>query len=209
MSFKGHGALAMWYKVAPIGRHDFYLWHESEHIPDRLSIPGFIRARRYIDVKNVTFFNLFELKSLDVLRDKRYTDQRDRKPSRLETRVAAHFEGIGRAEYALLTSHGEAEGGFLSIYKHCVAKKEFHQESKRIQKALLSLINDAGVVSCHLMRLEGTGAQETELMVLIESSTEFLPSKHGSLLFDLRSDKSNRPTNYQLQYCTTSTVRAL
>jgi hypothetical protein len=31
---------------------EFHDWYDSEHVPERLGIPGFLNAERWIDVKN-------------------------------------------------------------------------------------------------------------------------------------------------------------
>src|SRR5690348_577522 len=43
----GRAAVLIWNDVAPEGRVQFYEWHDREHMPERLSLPGFLRGRRY------------------------------------------------------------------------------------------------------------------------------------------------------------------
>ena len=43
----GEGAIAIWNGISDEGRADFYAWHLSEHMPERVGIPGFLRGRRY------------------------------------------------------------------------------------------------------------------------------------------------------------------
>ena len=43
----GQAAVVIFNNVAPEGREEFYRWHDGEHIPERLSIPGFRRGRRF------------------------------------------------------------------------------------------------------------------------------------------------------------------
>ena len=42
------GAVAIWHDITPEGRANFYAWHGSEHMPERLGIPGFVRGRRFV-----------------------------------------------------------------------------------------------------------------------------------------------------------------
>ena len=44
MSLLGKAALAMWWDMAPEMKADFEDWHSHEHFPERLGIPGFLRA---------------------------------------------------------------------------------------------------------------------------------------------------------------------
>ena len=44
----GHALLAFSHDVTPGSEPDWTEWHDREHIPERLSIPGFLRLRRYV-----------------------------------------------------------------------------------------------------------------------------------------------------------------
>jgi len=48
MSLAGQGVVAIWNGIAPEGRAEFFEWHNREHMPERVGIPGFRRGRRYI-----------------------------------------------------------------------------------------------------------------------------------------------------------------
>jgi len=48
MSLSGSGVIAIWNDITEEGRANFYEWHDREHIPERVGIPGFLRGRRYI-----------------------------------------------------------------------------------------------------------------------------------------------------------------
>ena len=48
MSLDGTGVVAIWHDLLPEAKADFYEWHNREHMPERLAIPGFRRGRRYI-----------------------------------------------------------------------------------------------------------------------------------------------------------------
>ena len=48
MSLTGLGVVAIWHDLLPEAKGDFYEWHNREHMPERVGIPGFRRGRRYI-----------------------------------------------------------------------------------------------------------------------------------------------------------------
>ena len=59
MSLSGLGAVAIWHDLVPEARDEFYDWHNREHMPERVGIPGFRRGRRYIAAAGgPEFFNL-------------------------------------------------------------------------------------------------------------------------------------------------------
>ena len=65
----GEGAVAIWNGISDEGRADFYAWHLSEHMPERVGIPGFLRGRRYRAADDKThpeFFTLYETQTFEV-----------------------------------------------------------------------------------------------------------------------------------------------
>ena len=48
MTLLGEAAMVLWYDITPdaIAEHDD--WHTHEHLPERVSIPGFVRALRWV-----------------------------------------------------------------------------------------------------------------------------------------------------------------
>ena len=41
MALVGDAFLAMWHDIEPASWNDYMEWHTREHMPERLSIPGF------------------------------------------------------------------------------------------------------------------------------------------------------------------------
>ena len=66
---KGHGLLSLWNGVEPGRLGEYNLWHTREHVPERLVIPGMLRARRYHRGEGplLEFLTLYELESNAVL----------------------------------------------------------------------------------------------------------------------------------------------
>ena len=48
MSLHGKGMLAVYAEVKPHHERDFHEWYNREHIDERINLPGFHRARRYV-----------------------------------------------------------------------------------------------------------------------------------------------------------------
>ena len=46
MSLAGMGVVAIWHDLAPEAKDEFYEWHNREHMPERVGIPGFRRGRQ-------------------------------------------------------------------------------------------------------------------------------------------------------------------
>lgn len=66
---EGEGLLALWNGVDPARAAEYHLWHSREHVPERVAVPGMIRAYRYVDGKGPlpSCLTLYDLRTIDVL----------------------------------------------------------------------------------------------------------------------------------------------
>ena len=51
MALRGKGMLAVFTEVKPRDERDLNEWYNREHIDERINLPGFHRARRYVAVR--------------------------------------------------------------------------------------------------------------------------------------------------------------
>lgn len=110
---KGAGVLAIWNGIAPGHEAEFLRWHVAEHIPERLSVPGFLRARRYAaHGAHPAFFNFYEVEAPEVLDSAPYRARLD-DPTEWTRRVVPHFTDTSRTLCRVADSRGHGVAGFL------------------------------------------------------------------------------------------------
>lgn len=121
MSLFGKGAVAIWHDIVPEGRAEFYAWHGSEHMPERVGIPGFLRGRRFIAVDaGLEFFNLYETRDADVVRGDDYR-VRLNNPTPWTLATVRHFRSVARSLCEVAWSSGVCDGGLLATLRYAVA----------------------------------------------------------------------------------------
>jgi len=111
----GEAVVAIWNGIAPEMRAEFYDWHQTEHMPERVGIPGFRRGRRYVAMDAAThpeFFTLYEADALPVLQGSDYTNRLNA-PTPWTRRVTAQFRDTARALAKVLESTGPGAGGVM------------------------------------------------------------------------------------------------
>src|SRR6185503_1079309 len=62
----GKAAIAMWWDVPREAQPEWEEWHTVEHMPERLSIPGFLRGSRWISGES-SYFVLYEAAELAAI----------------------------------------------------------------------------------------------------------------------------------------------
>jgi hypothetical protein len=105
---------------------EFHDWYETEHIPVRLAIPGFLRASRYRSVEEPThFLAVYELADLAVLDTPEYQRVKQ-EPSERTRAMLSSVSGFTRFTCAELSVRGATDRGadYLSVVAFDVPEPE-------------------------------------------------------------------------------------
>jgi hypothetical protein len=100
----GHAAVAMWWDIAPEMRAEWEHWHSSEHMPERLAIPGFLRGTRWIGSEG-SYFVLYETASLDTITSGPYLERLNN-PTPWSRKMMPHHRNMVRSLCAVRASWG-------------------------------------------------------------------------------------------------------
>lgn len=111
----GTGILSVWNEY-PVDDAAFYeRWYMTEHFPERLGVPGFLRGRRYraIDADR-TYFTFYDLASPDVLFSGPYL-ARLNDPTAWTQRIMARWSSMFRTVCRREARVGSAIGAFATV----------------------------------------------------------------------------------------------
>lgn len=154
MALLGGSALAMWWDMAPDIRAEFEHWHSHEHFPERLALPGFLRASRWSAVDGGEgFFILYELQEHAALSSPEYL-ARLNAPTPWSTRLMPHHRNMVRSQTRVLHSHG------AGVARHAMTLRLSPREgeAERLRAALRAMVEDlplrAGLGGAHLLRTD-------------------------------------------------------
>lgn len=117
------GILAIWNDYPADDTAFYERWYMTEHFPERLGVPGFLRGRRYraIDADRA-YFTAYELTSPDVLFSEAYL-ARLNDPTAWTARVMQRWSAMVRTVCRRTARDGTAVGGYA-----VVARFEGHVE---------------------------------------------------------------------------------
>src|SRR6267154_2159765 len=152
MSLAGQAVVAIWNGIAPEVRAEFYEWHNREHMPERVGIPGFRRGRRFIAKYGAPeFFTLYEADSAEVLVGQDYLNRLNN-PTPLTQRVPpTFFRDTARGVCRVKLSLGVGQGGcMLTLRFGAEAGREAELERYLRHAALPPLADIVSVVGVHL-----------------------------------------------------------
>ena len=173
----------IWNEVTAEGQSAFYQWHNSEHMPERMSIPGFIRGRRYASDGAITqWFTLYEAASLDVLVSPAYLERLNH-PTPATQETLKFFRNTARSVCLLQRAAGNSVGGYAIVLRfdglEDTALNETH--SVHAVRALEAVEALTGVVSTSLYGAELSASQ----IATAESKTRDLDVPNFTLLIEV------------------------
>lgn len=160
MSLDGLGAVTIWHDLLPQAKDAFYEWHDREHMPERVGIPGFRRGRRYIALLGTPeYFNLYEADSPEVLSGQDYLNRLNA-PTPWTRELVLSFRDVTRAICRVVYSAGVGQGGCMLTLRFDVPPASASALSDLLRQQILPRVADLnGVVGVHLCRADDAGSR--------------------------------------------------
>lgn len=186
MSLHGQAFLGIWHGIKPGHERDFDDWHTYEHMPERAGIPGFNRARRYMnwDLDKQVCFTMYEGAHHETFRSPSYL-ARLNDPTEGTTRISGCQTNFLRGAFELKVSLGAGIGGALGTFRLRFANGDRHTIVQALRHIGIDVAQMRGVVGVHLgsaqrditsvktseMDARGSSAAENELdaVLLVET----------------------------------------
>ncbi|MGE4047383.1 MAG: hypothetical protein AB7F35_21150 [Acetobacteraceae bacterium] len=149
MALLGKAVLGVWNEVDPAIEDDFNEWYLQEHIPERTSVPGMLRGRRYrADDGSPRYMALYEAETLDVLTSGAYRTQLDN-PTPWTQRVMRGFRVAQRGICDVIASAGQGIGGVATVIHMSLAPG--HEDALRawLQGQVARLVAMKQIAAAH------------------------------------------------------------
>jgi hypothetical protein len=126
-------------------------WHTHEHLPERLSIPGFVRGTRWVaEQGRPRYFVTYEVKELATLTSAAYLERLNN-PSPWTSKMMKHYRGMTRGFCTVAGSFGAGMGlaGLLVRFMPAPGT-ESSLRKWLLQDAMPGLPSKVGLGSAHL-----------------------------------------------------------
>jgi hypothetical protein len=178
MALKGRAFLAIWHDIASAGEAEYNVWHTRQHMPERLGVPGFLIARRYVDhnLDSERYFTLYEGATLETFSSDGYR-ARLNNPTAWTTRNQPNFLNFVRSACVLSATLGRGIGGALATIRLNLSDgsaADFEAAADKLAGPMLAL---DGVTGVHM----GVAAPDTTRIRTRESE---LRRQTGEEVFD-------------------------
>ncbi len=196
MGLKGSAFLAIWHDIAE-GAHEEYIeWHTREHMPERLSIPGFLTGKRLHkpDAGRYVFGTVYAGDNLEVFRSPAYLERLNN-PTPWTSVVAPTFQNFLRVACERIAHAGHGDGGGMAMlrFDYTAEGAEAMLRSKA-QQLVEDVLGVPGVCAVHLgvarNEVSSLKTRETELRAaMAEKGFDAVLLVEGSSLAGLDAAK--------------------
>lgn len=151
------GLLCIWTDVDPAHDADFNRWYNCEHMQERVAIPGFQNARRFIASKPCPrpYLALYYTDSLGVFRSEPYVRAfANQTPWSLEN--FKRMRGTQRRVGQLSVETGAGEGGAMGLFVVPAEQLAQAGAAERITELLNAVVQQNGVISAALLQTDAS-----------------------------------------------------
>lgn len=144
----GEGVLALWLDVAAALDEETDHWYIDEHMPERLDIGGYLRARRYEAVEGgPAYLTMFEADTPAALASDGYL-RLVKKISAQSQQIRAGFSNVARNTFCVRVSRGRGLGAIVASLR-VKASVPAARAAAAMDEASPRLLRQPGIVGVH------------------------------------------------------------
>jgi hypothetical protein len=150
MPIAGKGMLLTSMNIEPSEEPEFNRWYDREHLEERVAIPGFLEARRYVAHQgNPKYLSLYSTETFEVLDSPAYRIALANQTAWSKTNIA-RFKNMIRGVARITVSHGTGRGAALGI----IRLRPTPGGEDKLRTAVRDKLDPAkldGIISMHLI----------------------------------------------------------
>jgi hypothetical protein len=164
---QGKAAVAIWCDVSPEVRDEFDDWHAHEHMPERLSIPGFRRGSRWVADEGAGYCMLYEALDEATITTGPYLERLNA-PTPWSRKMMPHHRNMVRSLCRVEAACGAGVGQSLLTVRYSPHPAKADALQGWLARELLPVLSTRkGLVAAHLLRsiAPASTAQTTEQML--------------------------------------------
>jgi hypothetical protein len=197
--------LSLWNDYPAAMAEEYEAWHTFEHVPERLTTPGMLSARRYVSCNNPqSYFTYYEMQDMRTIEHPAYLDL-VRNPTPWSLKMRPYFSNVLRIPGETAACCGYGIGGAALVQAYSVARDTAAQALPDVKRALQQMITEARILGFRIAVAEPnqvyevfTQEQTTDpdavnVVLLLEGgSSKALCASHDALTAQLTGQLSPR-----------------
>jgi len=116
MGLLGNAVLVNWGGILPDKETNYNEWHSKEHMPERISLPGFLRGYRAVGIDgteiNHKYFMMYEAEKKEIFVSKEYLERLNN-PTKWTKEILSSYLSPSRTICSVISTKSIGLGGFI------------------------------------------------------------------------------------------------
>ena len=154
MSLLGSAVLVNWGGIIPNKEEDYNQWHSKEHMPERISLPGFLRGYRAIGIEgtnlNHKYFMMYEAKNKEVFVSKEYLDRLNN-PTKWTKEILSNYISPSRTICSVISSKSVGSGNFILTVRFLDEQFKKNHDLEQLKVFINKVIEFQNITGIHFL----------------------------------------------------------
>ena len=166
MSLLGGAVLVNWGGIMPDKEEDYNQWHSKEHMPERISLPGFLRGYRAMGIEgtnlNHKYFMMYEAKNKEVFVSKEYLEKLNN-PTKWTKEILSNYISPSRTICSVISSKSIGSGNFISTIRFLDEKFKKNHDLEKLKVFVREVTELQNITGMHFLEGDNNfGQMNTE-----------------------------------------------
>ena len=166
MSLLGGAVLVNWGGIIPDKEEDYNQWHSKEHMPERISLPGFLRGYRAMEIEgtnlNHKYFMMYEAKNKEVFVSKEYLERLNN-PTKWTKEILSNYISPSRTICSVISSKSIGSGNFILTVRFLNEQFKKNHELEQLKLFIKEVTEFQNITGMHFLEGDNSfGQMNTE-----------------------------------------------
>jgi len=154
MGLLGNAVLVNWGGILPDKETNYNEWHSKEHMPERISLPGFLRGYRAVGVDgteiNHKYFMMYEAEKKEIFVSKEYLERLNN-PTKWTKEILSSYLSPSRTICSVISTKSIGLGGFILTIRFLDNNIQNQHHVERLKLLTREVTDFQGVTGMHVL----------------------------------------------------------
>ena len=154
MSLLGSAVLVNWGGIVKSKEQEYNEWHSKEHMPERISLPGFLRGIRAVGIPgtdlNHKYFMMYEAERKEVFISKKYLERLNN-PTEWTKKILSNYLSPSRTICSVISTKSIGIGTFLSTIRFLGSDILSSHSLENLKPYTSKILRFNGITGMHLI----------------------------------------------------------
>ena len=154
MGLLGSSVLVNWGGILETKEIEYNEWHSKEHMPERISLPGFLRGLRAVGIPgtdiNHKYFMMYEAETKEVFTSRKYLERLNN-PTEWTKAILSNYLSPSRTICSIISSKSIGLGGYLATIRFLGEKIPNNVSVENLKSFTSKILKLNGVTGMHVI----------------------------------------------------------